>query len=343
MGLFFPSFMENKRPFRSLLKSLGGAYIGHQAASMAGYYRKRRRAGSYRGNKRRNTMVANKIRGRGGYSTVTTQKDFALQYRRKNQPKGKKIRWKKFSNKVKAVIRKELGNKTVLYNDSYNLAVAPAAQQATGLHLYGVRGGASGGNGIGMQDLVRLFGNDPDVVQGAGGNNPYVGKLLFNSAVLDVTLHNTGIVDLEVDIYYGYHRKDVISGQMVSDDFVAPVLEVPIKAGNVTIDILQRGATPFDCSTGLSQSGFHILRKQKMFIKYGQTAFLQYRDPRNHTVEWNMIKQCGYGAKKLTYTVLVVFKCVAGSTDNGELTYGVTRKYSYNVNEDNVDQSAINP
>ena len=221
--------------------------------------------------------------------------------------------------------------------------LAPAAQQATGIHLYGVRGGLSGGNGIGMQDVIRLFSNDPDVVQGVGPNNPLIGKLLFNSAVLDMTLHNTGPVDLEIDLYYGYHRKDVISGQMVSDDFVSPALESPINTGNTTVDIFQRGATPFDCSTGLSQSGFHILRKQKMFLKSSQTSFLQYRDAKNHTIEWNRVKQCGYGARKLTYTVLIVFKCVAGSSENGQLTYGVTRKYAYNADAENVDCTALNP
>lgn len=328
-----------------IVGNLPGAYIGYKAASMAPIYRKRR--GSYGGrmSKRRKPMGLSNFKAkRSNYNVTTTQKDFSTQYRKKSMPRRKKMAWKKFINKVKAATRKDLGLKTVVYNSTAVNSIGPTQQAATALHLYGVRG-ADTQYSQGAADLVRLFANDPSVQQGIGPSNPLIGKLLFGSATLDVTLHNTGASDLEVDIYYGYHTKDVISTQFVVDDLFGSSLELPINGGtpNTTLDIAQRGVTVFDLPTGLSQSGFHVVKKQKMFMKQTQTSFIQYRDARNHNVEWNRVKQCGYGGRKLTYTVLIVFKTVTGVTENGELSFGVTRKYSYCEDANTKDMSALNP
>jgi len=331
-----------------IVGNIPGAYYGYKLGGMAPMYRKRK--SNFGGRKSYKKPKGNwKVSGsssRRKSNIVTTQKDYGTQYVKKRMPRYKKRAWKKFTNKVKAVNRKELGLKTVVYNESVTCFTdASIAQNAVAIHLFGVRGAGASNNRIGGNDLVRLFANDPSVAQGAGPSNPSIGKFLFSSAVLDVTLHNTGDTDMELDLYYGYHRKDVISGNMVGDDFLATSLELPINGGvpNTTLDIQQRGVTPFDLSTGLSQSGYHILKKQKMFLRSSQTSFFQYRDSKNHTLEWNRLKQCGYASKGLTYSIMAVFKPVTGSGTNSTLAIGATRKYSYCEQASTKDLSALNP
>lgn len=332
-----------------IIGNTDGAWIGEEIgrkAAMA-YIRKRK---TYRrptrGPMKRRRMSAPR-KPRASTNITTLQKDYTTQYVKRRMPRYKRIAWKKFSNKVKAVNIKNKGLKTVIYNESATCAVTQTAQQGVGLHLYGVRGSSTTANSVGGRDLLKLFTNDPTVVQGAGGSNPKVGKLIFNSGSIDVTLHNTGIPNLEVDVYYGYHTKDVVEGQMVTN-FIDPTIGVPINSGvpNQTLSILQRGVTPFDLSSGLSASGFHILKKQKMFLRSTYTSFLQFRDPRNHTIDWQKVSYAGYAAKNLTYSIFVVFKTVADPTItevNGQITFGVTRKYSYIEDDDSVDASALNP
>ncbi len=241
------------------------------------------------------------------------------------------------------IIRQQLVRKVVrLFNEGQLITSVPTAQNATALHLYGVKGSAPSVSSFGSNDLLRVFSNDPSVIQNIGPSNPKIGKILFASAVLDFTLSNVGNQDLEVDIYYGYHRKDATSSTMVGD-FDNGALESPIQSGNTTLDIKQRGVTYFDLSTGLSTSGYHVVKKQKMFIRVGQSSFIQYRDPRNHSIEWNKIATTGYGAAKLTYTVSIVMKTVTGGGELGQLAIGCTRKYSYTISEENVDVTALNP
>lgn len=328
-----------------IVGNLPGAYYGYKAYKMAPIrYGKRRRSSTMSSRKKFRGLPKFRVSGkRSNYNVTTTQKDYSTQYRKKNMPRYKKKAWKTFNNKVKSVIRGELGLKTVVFNSVQTCSSAVADQNAIAMHLYGISGSADNPNRIGALDVRKIFSNDPNVYQGIGPLNPEIGKLLFESAVLDVTLTNTGESVLEVDIYYGYHRKDCDSTDMVGGDLVDPTLELPINGGNTTLDIQKRGVTVFDLPTGLSQSGYHVLKKQKMLLRQTQSAFLQYRDPRNHTVEWNRIKQVGYAARKLTYTVLVVFKAVAGSTDAAVLSIGATRKFSYNANVKTTDESALNP
>lgn len=322
-----------------IVNNIPGAVTGYQLADMA--YRAR-----YRGRRSRRYSKKRMYKKSSGISnTVTAQRDFNTQYKKRRMGRGKKIRWKKFVNKVQAVLNKDLGLKSVVFNDNLTANTSSTTdQQCLSFSLYGNRG-TSAGNTLGANDLVRMFSNEPLVSQGIGPLNPKIGKLLFGSAVLDMTINNIGQNAAEVDIYFGYHTKDVTSYNIV-EDFKDITLEQPINSTipNVTLDILQRGVTPFDLPTGLSQSGFHILKKQKLLIQPGQQSFIQHRDPRNHMVEWTRCKLTGYAIKKLTFTVLLVFKPVVGfSEGNARLAVGCTRKYSYTANENITDESALNP
>lgn len=319
--------------------NLPGAYIGYNLADMA--YRRRYGRRPMRKMYRKKNYGAKKSIS----NTVTAQRDFNTQYRKRYMGKRKKIQWKKFINKVNAVLTKDLGLKTVVFNDNVTANTSGATdQQALSFNLYGIRG-SSAGNTLGANDLVRIFSNDPFVEQSAGPLNPKIGKLMFASAVIDMTINNIGTNAVELDLYFGFHRKDVVNTNLIAD-LTQASLEEPINNGipNTTLDITLRGVTPFDLPTGISQSGFSILKKQKLLLQPNQQSFVQHRDPRNHVVEWNNIKLTGYAARKLTFTVLAVYKPVVGFTQgNANLAFGVTRKYSYHTNISNVDESALNP
>lgn len=328
-----------------IIGNLPGAYYGYQAyrayRAMPPIPRKRKYTGPSKFNR-----VFKKARRMSRYSTniTTAQKDYGNQYRKKRMPRYKKKAWKKFSNKVKAVNIKSKGLKTVVFNESASSVASD--QNFMALHLYGGRGtpGAAGSPGtIGAGDLNRMFANDPSVVQGTGPLNARIGKLVFGSAVIDITMHNIGELDAEVDIYYCYHRKDVISENLDRNFGTGSgSLQEPIQSGNVTLDLYQRGVTPFDCSTSLSESGLTVLKKQKLFLRTTQTAFIQHRDAQNHVLEWNRLKQTGYAVRKLTYTILVIHKPVTGSEGTSHIAFGCTRKYSYVEDAETVDASGLN-
>jgi len=331
------------RPF-----SFAGALIRNAPRIIRGarqvYDMVRRNTYSSRNNYRR-PKYRNRKPKQSVSNTVTAQRDFNTQYRKKYMGRGKKRQWMKFVKKVNAVVNKDLGLRTVVFNDNITANTSGVTdQQALGFHLYGNRG-ASLGNTLGANDLIRVFSNDPDIDQSVGPLNPRIGKLMFGSAVIDMTINNVGQTDVELDLYFGFHRKDVTNTNLIAD-LTDATLEEPINnlIPNTSLDILKRGVTPFDLPTGISQSGFSILKKQKVLLKVGQQTFIQHRDPRNHVIEWNNIKLTGYAVRKLTFSILAVYKPIVGFTEgNANLAFGVTRKYSYTANVSNLDVSALNP
>lgn len=336
-----------------ILNNLPGAYIGYKTGKYFGRRRKnsmapfkRRRMQQGGAQKRRRTGQKSNYR-RPSNNVTTIQYDVTSQYRKKRMPRRKKRQWIKFVKKVGAVNRLESGLKTVVFNNSETSSYAATAQGMIGIHLYGVRGAGDSSSGIGRNDLNRIFSNDPSILQAPPPVvfTPRIGKLVFTSAVLDVTLRNIGDFDSEIDIYYGYHMKNDTGTNLLDAFGGGGATDLPISTGDTPLGILQRGVTPFDLSAALSQSGFHIIRKQKMILVPGKSAFIQHRDPKNHILEWNKLNQAGYAQKKLTYSVMIVHKTTTGtgSVALSNIAYGVTRKYSYQEIAENKDSSALNP
>ena len=95
------------------------------------------------------------------------------------------------------------------------------------------------------------------------------------------------------------------------------------------------------------------MKKTEVLFASGKSIFIQHRDPSNHVISWESIQQfpedspgyACYAKKWLTYTVLIVFKKVVGTSSDTtyELSAGVTRKYSYAILADNADACASNP
>ena len=289
---------------------------------------------------------------------VTRQSDHKGQYVRKRMPAYKKRPWKKFVKKITAVQLSNAATKTVVYNDKIVSDSTPGNQAFMSFCLYGINGADDDGTlACGYRDMLKLFDNEPDVKQEAVGAPavfyPSNGKIHFNTGVLDFTIRNlSSDVDAEVDVYYGYHYKDAnitnIFGQntqTLAYSFLNVTTD-PIKTGNTPIELTQRGTTPFDCSSVLSESGFKILKKQKLQISPSGSVFIQHRDSKNHILNQDDLSNIGYAKKKLTYEVLIVHKPSITISDETVSTIGVgiTRKYGYSVlAPSNQAVSASNP
>lgn len=342
------------------VNNLPGAYYGYQVGryfgqryNMPPITRTRNQAGrrilsAMRGWRRRgypggatSRALSGMRANRASNNVVTKQRDFGNQYRFKKMPKRKRKQWKKFVKKVTAVELKNAATKTVVFNHRMVQTGTPGNQAFMSIALYGINGAPDSNNAIGYQDMLKLFDNDPDIKQEAvaGVNFPANGKLHMQTAVLDFTLRNLGEVDAEVDIYYGYHVKNVNNinilqqtADTLRQHFIATTSD-PITSGNTSIGLGLRGATPFDCSSALSESGFHILKKQKFNIEPSASVFIQHRDSKNYELDQNDLSTIGYAKKKLTYEVLIVHKPSVTSVDDTVSTIGcgVTRKYGYSV------------
>lgn len=354
-----------------IVGNLPGAYYGYQAyRNMPPITRRRTRAAGliqrvmrkwrsrgYPGGATSRVLSGMRAANRQHNSTVTRQKDFSSQYRFKRMPKRRRIRWKKFVKKVTAVELKNAAMKTVVFNDKIANSSGVGKQAYISFALYGINGlDDDTGKCCGYRDIQKVFDNDPQIKQVAVGSPPAYypksGKLHFGSAVLDFTLRNIAEQEAEIDIYYGYHLKDttnVNAVQVVKPSLVDEFINDDpnsIKSGNAMIRLEERGTTPFDCSSALSSSGFHVLKKQKILIEPGKSVFIQHRDANNHEMDYDSLIGLGYAKKKLTYEVLIVHKpTVSTATDlTSTIVVGVTRKYSYTVlSGANQPQGAYDP
>lgn len=300
------------------------------------------------------SYVRNKFK-RGSDNVTTGQFDYKTQYVKKKMPYRKKKRWIRQVKINRALDLKNQGLKTVLFNNTIQRGVPGTVEQdVLSFCLYGVKGDSDNiFLNAGYRDLYRIFKNEPSITK-QGNNEPKGGKIFFGSAILDVTLRNTGTVDVEVDVYYGYHYKNpsTANGNLAVGyvDDSAPVINPNFANQNITIKT--RGATPFDLTEQTATQRFTIKKKQKFYLPVGKSVFIQHRDPKNRVLDWENLSEfpdnstgsAQYAKAWTTYDCLVVFKRVVGT---GEVPYevsaGVTRKYSYSVLSENSDKQAANP
>lgn len=321
-------------------------------------YNKRKRPTSYYGKSamRKRAKGAPSTQGRyvkkrQSNNYTTKQYDVTTQYRKRSMPRFKKKAWGRFVRRVTAVGIKNAGLKTVIFNNRLVSTSSAGYQGVFSVCLYGVNGTDVANSTLGYRDLFAVFNNEPAIVKTAApGSVPLNGVLNFGSGILDITLRNLGEQDAEVDVYYGYHWKDTTltnprngsNTRNLIEDFTNGGYNQEIAAGNSTINLGERGATPFDLSSGLSSSGFKVLKKQKILMEPGKSVFIQHKDPKNHRLDWVNLNKGGYAKKGLTYDIMVIHKPAVSSTDDlqSTLAVGVTRKFSYTVLDWNQDENA---
>lgn len=278
---------------------------------------------------------------------ITTQFDRNTQYVKTRMPRYRRKRWARFCKKVDAVYSKKLGTRTVVFNKQLGLTLNQTTQQIATLNLYGFDGAVDDNTNCGSRDILTMMINDPTITKtGTPPISPINGKIMFKSAVLDVTMANNPATNngpLEVDVYEIHHRKFVQNQTMQASFIDGELNSATISGAGIGLTLQQRGVTPFDLPIAMGQDGLSIYKKTKYFIPVNGTVTYQIRDPRNISFNAEQIHgNTGFCWPGKTRSLLIVAKNVVGFNQaNNNLAIGVTRKYSYVTESTNLvlDQS----
>lgn len=343
-------------------------------ASTMPYYRKRfnyisrnnKRQRVARGRKWNRGLAAlrRKKRGTSGRG-LTFEHDRQAIYKKRSMPYRKKRRWKAFTRKVNAVAEKEMGSRVVLFNKSVLFENSTNNLQGIfGITLYGLQSSSSTDTWYNDLHYMGNLENDGNPTAIAGDRVADNAKMMFQSAVLDITLRNMSTKEnaldpectLETDVYELSMRKDAELGgtpygeikSLMNGAVTSGIYDQNTSAQGFRISIDQRGATPFETNKVMSQYGLKIWKKTKFFLRNGQTLTYQVRDPRRHVAYRNKIVQTLQGFNKPGWTkiILIIYKAVPGITvGNGagqtqeKIHVGCTRKYMYKVEGLSEDRS----
>jgi len=221
-----------RTPRKSTPRKRGRTFndIYNYAGTAVRLYKKFKSSGSY-------TKTKSKARnGRIPSGTVTQQHDVRNIYSKKSMPKGKKRKWKRFVQKVKAVEASGRGNQSLVINDRIFIKWKQARRPAqiplgttnsldVGIRYQGVfevglyTANCDAGRGGRDKDLIlnevsnnqtgkvldtALFGMERPIRM---GDDLARLKVPMNSARIDITYSNTSDYVLEVDMYTISHRK----------------------------------------------------------------------------------------------------------------------------------------
>jgi len=299
-----------------------------------------------------------KRRTKSGLGTLGgTNADSRLVYRKKRMPTRKKRRWKSFVKKINAVAERELGTRTVLFNDQLLLTSTAAGKQlCLSLALYSCNN--SDANKTWLKDLDQIvkLENTANSTALNGETVDDTTKFMFHSGIMDITLRNVSgyhetlngpiILDaaaqMEVDVYEIYVRKAVKTNSIDNKDLSQLFNSNDSKeiGGTGTgIEIQDRGATPWEVPHNFGLYGVKIYKKTKYFIPSGQTITHQSRDPKRHVASKKTITENdGFNMPGWTKHLFIIGKLVPGLTIGSganeyaqRLALGLTRKYMYKV------------
>lgn len=302
-----------------------------------------------------------KTRGKSGIG-VTGQHDVRRVYTKRSMPIGKKKRWRRFAGKVHAVAEKDWGTQQGVFNINVVSSNTNSSNQNTqSFYLYSLKGTASYAS-----DLYNLS----DWIDN-GANTANTGlivdrssKVIFQSGVLDLTIRNASTYNngtilqpvsearMEVDVYEVLVRKKsedngVAITTLESMLYLGTSDIQPVGGALNKIDINKRGCTPFDLSYPLSRYGIKILSKTKYQISNNDQITYQIRDPKRRVINLReMSNATGFNLPGWTRCVLVIGKLAPGLTVGPGtsqyqevLQFGITRKYSYKIENYSEDRS----
>lgn len=264
------------------------------------------------------------------FDGTTGQRDDKIGYRKKSMPKGKRKQWKKFVNKVAAVTLKDRGIQILKMRFQQNTAVGINSQAVAFAHIYGQGFTASAGTEAGHRDLNRIAQlantRSEDYVKNVGGNaNPEIqdkgrANIRMQSAVLEITITNTGAYTMIFDIYHIWYKKNNTAPSATDGLSWALSQSVPLQDGSSSAvtnltpvnNLGYYGTTLFDMPTFLSKIGATVKSMRQVQITPNGVHTMQIRDPKNYNINlWSKIQQDGvnYGGyvdPKLTESYFVV-------------------------------------
>lgn len=305
-----------------------GPYVARYAAKRAGAYLGRA-AGNYV-KRRLNSYSSKKSfvkRGTSG-TGITRQHDVKYQYTKKRMPYKKRRKWVSHVKKVQAVMNKDQGTKTVVFNTTLGSGIiGPGLQQYQFHSLYGCSGTTS--SEIGSADLSKIFTNAT-----LTGNTSQ--KLTFKSGVMDMTITNNGTAKLEVDVYHlsywGESDEPSMNAAVVSAATNTALPNVNGGAYFTEINLGKRGVTLFDLPNFMRIAKCSVQKKVKYFIEGGDGVTYQIRDPRNRIISEKSVLTSDpqFAIPRITQGICIVFKPTDYNLwESADLQTAVTRKYSF--------------
>ncbi len=263
------------------------------------------------------------------FDGTTGQRDDKIGYRKRSMPKYKRKQWKKFVQKVSAVTLKDRGLQILKLEYGINQSVAANGQQWMFAHLYGQAFTATSGPECGHRDLNRIATlantRSQDYVKNVGGNaNPELqdkgrSNIRMQSAVLEITITNTGDHTMIFDIYHIWYKKNNTAPSATDAYSWALAQAVPLQDGSesavtdlVVNNLAEYGCSLFDVPTFLSKLGATVKSMRQVQITAGGVHTMQIRDPKNYNINlWNKIQQSGvnysgYVDPKLTESYFII-------------------------------------
>lgn len=283
---------------------------------------------------------------------ITNQYDRSLIYRKRRMGRFRKRRYKRFNKRVLNVSEKDLGSRTVVRNDyvpASTLMTAGAGNEHLRWYfmLYGNTSGTQYYN-----DLNEIS-QDTDLGT--------TGKAIFKSGIIDMTFRNISSrligslnppITLEVDVYeitVGVELGQTGRAQGLVGVFNEGGTDTATIPGQATsLSGNSRGWTPWDFPSALSEYRVKIWKKTKYFLSENQTFTYQFRDPKRHVIDRQMMSTPGEVQKGVSRYFYVVFKPTPGysysdiTPDTYGLGVGVTRKYLYKINNSTQDYDMYN-
>lgn len=244
-------------------------------------------------------------------------------------------------------------------------------QQHFGVVMLYARGvNSTGGTNYGNNDIRWLYdtevasrlGDIPTAQAAAKNLNK---SMQFLSGVVDMTITNSNVVDstqqvgpdqfdlrrimhLEVDVYELTCNED---GDGRYNNFTFAQQDVLLRnnmyGSSNYADLNTRGVTPFENQSMLKALNARILKKTKYLLGPGQSFTYQYRDPRNHTINTDHFVTNGFNIRGVTKYIVVVSKPIynwtgiPGQRLRFGLSYGVTRKYRFTLQNQDISGSGF--
>lgn len=298
----------------------------------------------------------------GGSSTpLTYDNDFKTDYRYKRMPARKKRVWKKFVKKVNYIANRRQGLKKHLFQDVQRLSTVTDRCNYYSASLYTPDAQLDGCHAD-MGTLFRsiltptVFDNMNEVSTLADADK----KIIFESALMDLTWRNDGQATIIIDLYEYKTRKTFGLTSSDSKNNVHGIYELGmVKQGRVideenfqnlgTGRILPDawGTTPFMSS--LFCQTFKIVQKKRITVAPGNFVSITLKDPKTRVVNATDMR-ARICARGLTHGYFFTYYGVPGQQVGIDrysldctMLFTQCKKYNYYLPVSGKDQTAIQP
>nr|QKQ15094.1 Cap [Trichosanthes kirilowii geminiviridae] len=322
--------------------------VASTARAAAGIFRMLRRSrGATRTTTRKRTTIAP--------GPITSQYDVRTVYRKKRMPRRRRRRYVRFVRKVQHVAMKATALQTQLIRENKilgqpaNLTSYCAQLMYTGAGAGGLQGTTTGTVGPKgkTDDLVDM------TTDGTLTNNP-TALIHYQSCTMDCTIRNFSPGPVVVEVYHIVARTDVqdnatyhYAENIYELGFAqpTPVNEGTSGTNRTRISATDIGTTPFNNS--LFSRYFMVKKKTKIELGTGELSQIQLRDPRNHRMNTNKIRNQVYIPGVTQGYLFQVMGSPNGLNDPSQFTEAhvvgitTTRIYNYHIINSNFSRNAI--